>query len=287
MMEDCMTLNIAISGRDSGNGQHMADPIGQNSPLPMDVARIIFQNLKSDLPSVALVCKNWMALADDEVFRKMIRPAQAFGTQEWKEYIDVDAGEEPHLPRRAYADLEKEDGVLTFIPEKVKVIENGKEVLLDNLEVIGKLVGNPKKGNKTGYTHGSWQEAISEKRKQEKPHWVWIKKEVIGRNKTYEQQQELVAKEENTKAPGANISGLIDTAISVFMEYVRSEERYSFWGPPVNDRLTFVRVDGQTDGILIRLGFGPFGLYVYGSDFGFAYEQFAVAPARKYFGHFV
>ena len=282
------TKNIAIvSGRDSDNGQHMADPIGQNSPLPIDVARIIFQNLKSDLPSVALVCKNWKALADDDVFRKMIRPAQAFGTQEWKEYMDVDAGEEPRLPRRAYGDLEKYDDLLTFIPEKVKVIENGKEVLLDNLEVIGKLVGNPKKGNKTGYTQNSWQEAISEKRKQEKPHWVWIKKEVIGRNETYKQQQKLIAKEENRKAPGAHISGLIDTAISVFMEYIRlSEGRIYFWSPPVHCRITFVRVNEQTDGYPLRLGFGPSSLYVYSCDFDIAVELLAVATARKSFGHF-
>ena len=126
---------------------------------------------------------------------------------------------------------------LTFIPKTVKITqENGKvddasmdievvkEVPLDSLEVIGKLVANPTKGNKIGYSANSWQEAIQEKRNLEKPHWVLISKEIIGRNKSYEDQQKL-AKEENKNIPGTKISGLMDTAISIFMEYVRSGER--------------------------------------------------------------
>ncbi len=279
-------MTIIVSGADPIHGQPMEiDPIGQFSELPMDVVPIIFQNLKADLPSVALVCRNWKAIADAEGFRQMIRPAQAFGIQEWKDYFGVDAGDEPRLPRRAYGDLEKEGGLLTFIPEKVKVIENGKEVLLDNLEVIGKLVGNPKKGNKIGYTQNSWQ-AISEKRKREQRHWVWIKKEVIGRNKSSEQQQELVAKEENKKVPGAKISGLIDTAISVLMEYVRSGEQIFVWDPPVNGQRTWVRVNEQTKGYRIGLGFAPSGLDVgYDSGPGYGYGSVAVAPSRISIGH--
>ncbi len=251
---------------------------GQGGSLPIDLFPRIFQDLKVDLPSVALVCKNWKVLADDKAFRKIIRPAQAFGTQEWQEYIGVDAGEEPLLPRRAYGNLEKYDGLLTFIPEKVKVIENGKKVLLDNLEVIGKLVGNPKKGNKIGYDPKSLQEAISEKRKQEKPHWAWIKKEVIGRSKTYIQQQELVAKEETR----AKISGLIDTAISVFLEYVRSGERNFVWDPPANGQRTWIRVNERTNGRRLGLGLALFGLNVdFSGDHNYGYV--GIAPSLKAF----
>ena len=102
-------MTTIVSGADPIHGQPMEiDPIVQFSELPMDVVPIIFQNLKADLPSVALVCRNWKAITDGEGFRQMIRPAQAFGVQEWKEYIGVDAGDEPRLPRRAYGDLEKE-----------------------------------------------------------------------------------------------------------------------------------------------------------------------------------
>ena len=152
-----MSLNI---NNVSGKGIN-PDPVsldvnfGQSRALPIDLFPRIFQDRKANLPSIALVCRNWKAIVDDKEFRKAIRPAQAFGTQEWKEYIGVDVGEEPRLPRRAYGDLENEGGMLTFIPEKVKVTEqNGsiKELLLDNLRVIHQLVENPKKGNKTGFT---------------------------------------------------------------------------------------------------------------------------------------
>ncbi len=281
-----MSLNITIvSGRDPINGEPMeVGSIGSFSELPMDVIQIIFQNLKTDLPAIALVCKKWQAVADDEAFCKMIRPAQAFGTQEWKEYIGVDAGAELRLPRRAYGDLEKEGGLLTFIPDKVKVTkENGvlEELPLDNLEVIGQLVKNPTSGNKTGYTLDSWNEAIQEKRKQEKPHWVWIKKEIIGTNKTYVQQQEL-AKEECKKVSGANISGLIDTVVSVFMEYVRSGERTFVWDR-VKEQYTFVRVNENTSVWRIRLGYASWGLYVL-HCFDFNDESIGFALAWKSYG---
>ena len=107
-------------------------------------------------------------------------------------------------------------------------------------------------------------EAIQEKRKHEKPHWVLISKEMIGRNKSYEHQQKL-AKEENNNVPGTKISGLIDTAISVFMEYVRSGERNFIWDSAKNE-YNMVRVNEQTNGGRLGLGFAPSGLDVYPSS---------------------
>ncbi len=243
-----MSLNSAIVSRgdpfsrelmelDSGEPMEL-DSVGPFSELPLDVVCFIFQNLKADLPNLALVCRNWKNITDDKAFCEMIRPVQAFGTKEWQEYIGVDAGAEPRLPRRAYGDLEREDGLLTFIPDKVIVTkENGgvEEVLLDNLEVIGKLVENPKKGNKTGYDNiGSPLDLLLEKRKLEKPHWVWIKKEVIGRCVNDLPQQNAV------RISGASVSRLIDIAVSVFMVYVRSGERNFVWDPPVNGNRRFI-----------------------------------------------
>ncbi len=259
MFWDSLDTNL-ISGRDPINGQPLVDPIGKGGPLPLDVKRIIFQNSKAYLPSLALVSKNWKVMADDKGLREMIRPAQAFGAKEWKEYIGVDTENEPCLPRHAYSDLDTDSALLTFIPDKVKLTkENGviEEVLLDNLEVIGKLVENPKKGNKTGYTTDSWKEAILEKRKKEKPHWVWISKKVIGRYQNYFEQQRLVAEEENKTTHVAKISGLIDTVISVFMEYIRSGKRNFIWDFHHKNTFprTFVRVNEQTGGLRLGLGF--------------------------------
>ncbi len=284
-----MNISNVVKGIDSHNGQPMVDPIGQKtSPLPLEVTCIIFQNAKADLPYLALVCKEWRNLADDKVLRETIRPSKAFGSREWKEYIGVDAGEELPLPRRAYGDMEKGDYYLTFIPKSVKIMqENGKvddvvkEVPLDSLEVIGKLAANAIKGNKIGCSANSWPEAIQEKRNLEKPHWVLISKEIIGRNKSYEDQQKL-AKEENKNIPGTNISGLMDTAISIFMEYVRSGEGNYIWDPAKNE-YDRVRVNELTDGWRVCLGFAPSGLIV-SSHFGPAYVRVGLALARKSFG---
>ncbi len=53
-----MSLNTIIDlTKDPINGQPMRDPIGKESPLPMEMALDIFKNLKQDLRSVALVCR--------------------------------------------------------------------------------------------------------------------------------------------------------------------------------------------------------------------------------------
>ena len=287
--------NTNITGTNQYEEQSMVDPIGQKtSPLPLDVTRIIFQNAKADLHQLALVCKEWRNLADDKVLRETIRPAKAFGSREWKEYIGVDSGEELPLPRRAYGDMEKGNYYLTFIPKTVMVTqENGKiddtsmdievvkEVPLDSLEVIGKLAANAIKGNKIGYYADSWQHALQEKRNLEKPHWVLISKEIIGRNKTYEQQRKLV-QEENKNNPGTNISGLMDTAISIFMEYVRSGER-NYIRDAAKNEYNWVRVNEQTQGARLCLGFAPAGLYV-DDRYGDALDAVGLALARKSIG---
>ncbi len=291
-----MNISNIVKGIDSHNGQPMVDPIGQKtSSLPLDVTRIIFQNAKADLHKLALVCKEWRNLADDKVLRETIRPAKVFGSREWKEYIGVDAGEELPLPRRAYGDVEKGNYYLTFIPKSVKVTqENGKvddtsmdievvkEVSLDSLEVIGKLVSNPTKGNKIGFRYGSWEEALQEKRNLEKQHWVLISKEIIGRDKSYEDQQKL-AKEENKNIPGTNISGLMDTAISIFMEYVRSGER-NFILDAAKNEYNWVRVNEQTRGVRLGIGFARLSVYCH---YVKANAYVGLAFARASFGTFV
>ncbi len=284
--------NTNVTGTNQYVVQSMVDPIAGS--LPTDVLPIIFKNVKTDLPNLALVCKNWTAIVDNKQFRESICPAKAFGSREWKEYIGVDAGKEPLLPRRAYGDMQNGNHYLTFIPEKVKMtqvngkvddtsmdIEEVKEVPLDSLEVIGKLVANPSKGNKIGFTQNSWPAALQEKRNLEKPHWVLISKEIVGRNKSYEDQQKL-AKEENDKVPGTKISGLIDTVISVFMEYVRSGERNFIWNSAKNE-YNIARVNEQTRGVRLGLGFAPPGLHV-DDRYSFTAGGLGFAFARKSIG---
>ncbi len=279
-----MSLSMAIvSGRDPVSGQPMTDPIGPFSNIPMEVIRIILQNLKPDLPAIALVCRSWKVRVDDKVFRQMIRPVQAFGTKEWQKYIEVDAGEELPLPRRAYGDLDNDDAYLTFIPDKVKVSkENGvKEVLMDNLEAIDNLLKKPKSDEYRIYS--TWEAAIKEKRQEEKPRWVWIKKKVMGRNIRYFEQLELI-KEENIKIPGANFSRLIDTALGLFMEFVRSGERNYIWDP-AKIEYTAVRVPETTNRLGIWISFSPKGLR-FGSSYDDGIDHIGFVCAWRSFGNF-
>lgn len=181
------------------------DPISQ---LPEDINRIIFKNSVENLPAMALVSKAWQTLADDTVFKLMIRPAETIGTEEWKEYIGY-PGKEPPLPRCAYGDLIREGGTLTFIPLKVKVTKDDgtfKEIVLESLEVIEALFEKYKKDLRTNYTVDSWyynDGTIKDKRPLDVPHWVWLKKKAWGIGKSLRERQNL------TKVPGENIRALL------------------------------------------------------------------------------
>ena len=108
-----------------------------------------------------------------------------------------------------------------------------------------------------------------------------ISKEIIGQGRSYEDQQKF-AKEINKNVPGMTISGFMDTAISMFMEYVRSGERNFQWDW-AKLQYNWVRVNELTRGMRLGIGFAPSGLVVFNAtnnpdnDVGFAF-------ARKSFG---
>lgn len=252
----------------------MKDPIHE---LPEDIKRIIFEKLKCELPSLALVNKEWKALADDKVLYDKIYPPQAFGAKEWKEFIGADPGKEPRLPRCIHKDLQTGESLLTLIPEKVTISEASipKEILLNDLNTIGKLVKNPLKGNKTGFSH--FADIMNEKSWVEKSHWVWIKKNVVYKNEHIDNQLNYI------KGSRASLPGLIETAVSVFMEYVRSGNPIFIWDP-LNNQRTAVRVYGLSwFGWTMSLSFTSSQLTIFLSDGGAQVHE-GVVPARRFFG---
>ena len=241
-----MNFNADVIAQSAANNPLLLTDSTSQISLPKDVALIIFESLMRDLPNLALVCRNWKNMADDKDLCDRIRPIQAFGSKEWKEYIHVGAGVEPPLPRRVYGDLEKGGHLLTFIPDKVKVTkEKGdvEEVLFDSLHTIGQLIEKLNIFKGEFFTSHSHKEAILQKREPEKPHWVWLDKKAIGKGKSYEQQLEIV-KMENKKIPGTKVSRFMDTAISILVEYARSGER-NFLNDPLRDQYTVIRVSEQ------------------------------------------
>ena len=222
-----------------------------------------------------MVNKNWRCIADDAELCERIRPSQTFGTREWKYYLNLDAGIEPPLPRRAYGDLEYGNHFLTFIPNKIRI--DYLEIALNNLKAIGNLIKKPITKFSTGFFEGVWEHELIKIRKNEKSHWVWINKKIIGRNKTYEQQQELIL-EVNKKIAGSNISGLIDISICLFMDYIRYG-KFNFGVDLLKKQFSYIRVKEDCERAHISIGFTSTGIDIVYASFGFGF-----LVARKYFG---
>jgi hypothetical protein len=204
------------------------------------------------------------------------------GPQRWKEYTGAEVGKAPALPKWVFKCMEKGEHMLTFIPETVRITkEGGKEleVRINSLEAVDLLFKNGINGRKIGFSRDSWEAAIREIRPSEKGHWALISKREIGRCLNYRQQLELA------NEMGADASELIDTVISLFMEYLRTGERHFIMDPPQCGLRTWTRVKEQTNGLRINLGFAPSGLFVGYCDEDSAYDYLAIVPEKKFFGN--
>lgn len=88
--------------------------------LPIDIGRLIFMEAKTNLDSMALVCKNWVVLADEDKFLEILRDItpEISGVREWKEHVKViKICDEIRIPREAYRIIE-EGALLTFSLKK-------------------------------------------------------------------------------------------------------------------------------------------------------------------------
>jgi F-box associated protein len=250
--------------------------------LPIEVIPNILINLPTTkLSELILVCKDWKAIVTDDYYfpNKMIPPPNFNGPQKWTEYTKGEVGKAPLLPRWVFKCMEKGDHMLTFIPERVKIKkEDGTELVvpINSLKNIGELFANTINGRKIGFSPKSWPAGIQAERPLEKGHWVLISKKAIGRGLNYQGQVD------KANEAGANMSGLIDTVISLFMEYLRTGERHFIGDPPQNGQSTWVRVDAIK--YRLYLGFVPSGLAVdTHCEDDRVEDQMAFAPAVKFF----
>jgi hypothetical protein len=177
------------------------------SSFPTDILPNIFKDLSVELDKVALVCKGWQTVADCQSLRDAIRPIRAMGLKELETINPnvVDAGKELPLPRCAYRDFAKKGGLLFFNPGKIKVKNADgevEEVVLNSLEAIGNLFKKPVTDLETGFFKSSWKKALKEERIVEQPHWVLIDTEVVGFNKTHEEQIKFAKAKDKKAYPG-------------------------------------------------------------------------------------
>lgn len=251
----------------------IVDSIPQTHPfqLPLDVISIILKNLPGTMfPDLALVCKPWKVIVDnDDFLNKMLTPPNFNGPQRWLEYTKANVGEAPALPRWVYKCMRKGGHMLTYIPETVKILNadgTEKEVSINSLEVVGNLFTHTINGRTIGIDPLS-TDAIQMVIHTEKGYWALISKKATDQYLDYNEQ---VAK---AKEMGASMSGAIETAISVFMEYLRTGELH------FKREFLFIRVEAIR--LRLWLNLDSSGLCVGGIFDHETYHPFALA--RKIF----
>ena len=235
--------------------------------LPKEMTHAIFSHLNAEeLTRCFRVNKTWKVLASHEPLWNALSPKIAFGKKQWAKYFG-DIGIEPPLPKDIHKILKspcpffpgkkvEETHMLVLIPETI----DGKPL---NLTTLGELVKAPKEGHATEYRY-IWDAIVKEhgNHSAAKSHWVLMTKDVIegSRNKSYTDQQALIADLAKQTGIDYEVPNVLDAAICIFMKYISSEERLF----NDNDPLTYTRCQEKTEGYQVAVGgFSPAGLGVY------------------------
>jgi hypothetical protein len=252
--------------------------------LPQETTLEIFSHLNAeDLARCQRLNKRCKVLANQEALWNALSPKIAFGKKQWAKYFG-DIGKEPPLPKEIHKILKspcpffpgkkvEETHMLVLIPETI----NG--IPLD-LAILGELVQALKVGHATKYRY-IWDALIKEFGKQAtiKSHWVLMTKDVIegSRNKSYSEQQALIAELNKQKGTQYEVPNTLDAAICIFMHYVSSGERLFNQQP-----WTYTRCQENVQGYQIIVGgFSSDGLRVsYGNT---SLSSVGVAALRKFF----
>ena len=179
--------------------------------------------------------------------------SMAFGKAQWRKYFG-DIGEEPLLPPNIEDILDMpcpfwatREKVIKkrFKKTKRETVETGKKVKNTHvlvlvpshvngnrltLESLGELVKSPKAGGKqTKYDmHFGWPSDVNKEIQSQQSHWVLMTKDAIpksgGKERTYQEQCELVQGYANKTSIPYDVPHLIDVAVCSFMRYVDSGE---------------------------------------------------------------
>jgi F-box-like len=199
--------------------------------IPQEVSHKIFSYLNSqELTGCSQVSKTWKLLASDEALWNALSLRIAFGKKQWETYFG-DIGKAPPLPKDFYKILKspcpfwpgkkvEETHMLVLIPETV----NGKPL---NLKTLGELVKAPKEGHPT---HLVILDMIIDEHDNQtiaKSHWVLMTKDIIegSGNKSYWDQQALIAKLNKQTGMNYEVPNVLDAAICISMHYIHFGER--------------------------------------------------------------
>lgn len=243
--------------------------------FPAEIIFEIFSYLNADdLVRCQRLNKRCQVLASDKVLwaaPTFTSPNGAFGKKEWEKYFG-DIGKVPPLPKEIYKIFKRETHMLVLIPETI----NGKRLTLVNL---GELVKKPKEGHATDYRY-IWDAMIKEYGHQAtQSHWALMTKDVIegSRNKSYADQQTLIAKLNKQTGMNYEISNVLDAATCIFIHYISSGKRL-FKDQP----LTSTRCREAIQGYQAVIGcFSSTGLFVLCNSLD--YDHVGVVALQKFF----
>jgi U-box domain-containing protein len=194
---------------------------------------------------------------------KITLPAIAFGKEKWATYFG-DVGEEPPLP----PDIDKilaaqcpflpgkkvsETHLLVLIPKTV----NGRPL---NLKFLGELVQKPLQGNATKYKNfylGEYTDPPAPK-----SHWALMTRDVVegSRGRSYSDQQKLMTDNNQKAKLPYEIPTVLDAAVCIFMEYVRTGTRLYSDNPYT---FTWCQEKYDANWYLVVGGFSAAGLFVH------------------------
>lgn len=211
----------------------------------------------------------------------IIRDTKCFGKTQWETYFG-DVGEEPALPENIDEILNspcpfsgdesikvKDTHMLVLVPATV----NGEALTLNKLQNLIQYPQN--QGHATDYDY--YSDATKGKHGDtsvERSHWVLMTRDVVpdSRNKTYQEQKDLVNHYKDYGLPGA-----LEAAVCILMEHVSSGSK--LFGERPLTYTSCTETVGDRYPVVVG-GFVPDGLYVYDSHFGGDY--FGVAALRKF-----
>jgi len=225
-----------------GKNSPQAERLPTHSPVPAAAIGALsspakFTNL-SERPSSSVIIAPVLAQAKPasrvvlpvEV-KPPVLPSIAFGKEMWEKYLgDIEA--EPPLPPNIHEILQSpcpffpgkkviDTHLLTLIPKTVK----GKPLTLNSL---GGLMKHPQQGQATQYSY-YWEEIKREHGNTASTfsYWVMLTKDVIpeSRSKSYDAQVQLLKTYCQKAQVAYEVPSLLETATSLFLEYLRTGSR--------------------------------------------------------------
>jgi hypothetical protein len=187
------------------------------------VKNLIFPNLSlPELGTCSRVCKVWRELAKKQI--STFSYEKAFGPKEWFIYFGDHLRNVPRLPPNITEIMNSsclfwpdkkvhETHVLVLIPETV----NGQPL---NLKLLGEIVQKPLQGYAAKYSYFNSGKYVEQPAQS---HWALVTRTVIegSRNKTYDEDHDLLDQYSQNIKITYEIPTLLDATVCNFMEYIR------------------------------------------------------------------